>query len=256
STRRTGIATSTGTPRRCAKSAASRCGCASAAPTVPTARSRWWRFRGSCPTARWSDSSAPCSTTKCASRPRRSPRASSLLHRLHRRARRGRRLQRGAAPLLELAAKREERLQRDDERGEHHERAADRARHEHRHVAARKEQRAPEVLLHHRAEHVAQQDRRHLEVESDEHPADEAEYQHLPDLEQAVVGAVDAQRDEEKRGREEEAIWHLEQLHPDADERHVEEHEQDVADPEARDEAPEEVRVLGDELRPGLDALD
>ena len=47
----------------------------------------------------------------------------------------------------------------------------------------------------------------------------------------------------------------LEQLHPQADHRHVENDQQDVADPEARDQAPEDVGVLADELRAGNDAV-
>ena len=47
----------------------------------------------------------------------------------------------------------------------------------------------------------------------------------------------------------------LEQLHPQPDHRHVEDDQQDVADPEARDQAPEDVGVLADQLRAGNDAV-
>jgi len=40
-----------------------------------------------------------------------------------------------------------------------------------------------------------------------------------------------------------------------ADQRHVEQHQQDIADPEAGDQAPEDVGMLGDQLRPRHDAL-
>ena len=143
----------------------------------------------------------------------------------------------------------EENLQQNERYAHGHEAEADRLLEEHRQVAARQQQGAAKILLDQRAQHVAEQDRRDRKLEREEYRAGNAEYQHLVDLEQAVVGAVDADGDEEQRTGKHVAIRHLQHLDPHADQRHVENDEQDIADPEARDQAPEQIGVLADELR-------
>src|SRR5689334_24443834 len=56
---------------------------------------------------------------------------------------------------------------------------ADRPFDEHQDVAARDQHGAPEVLLEARAEHEAEQDRRRVEAEPQQHVAEDADRQHL-----------------------------------------------------------------------------
>ena len=135
-------------------------------------------------------------------------------------------------------------LGRDQQHAQRDEERADRPLDEHPEIAARDQHGAAEVLLEARAEHEAEQDRRRMEAEPQQDIAEDADHERLADLEHVVVGAVDADADEEQRARIEIAVRDRQQLHPDADHRHVEEHQQDVADPEARDQAPEDIRML------------
>ena len=123
-------------------------------------------------------------------------------------------------------------------------------------VAARDQHGAAEILLEPRAEHEAEQDRRGMEAEPEQDVAEQADAHHFADLEEVVVGGIDADADEEHRARVEELVGDRQHLHPDADQRHVEQHQHDVADPEAGDQAPEDVGMLRDQLRSGHDALD
>src|SRR5664279_3250686 len=144
----------------------------------------------------------------------------------------------------------------DDQQHAHEdEERADRVLDEHQDVAARYQHGAAEILLEARPEHEAKQHRRRMEIEQQQYIADDADDDDLADLEHIVVGAVDADADEEHRARIEIFVRDRQQLHPQADHRDVEHHQDDVADPEARDQAPENIRVLADELRAGHDAL-
>src|SRR6202012_2442385 len=107
-----------------------------------------------------------------------------------------------------------------------------------------------------RTEHETEQDRRGVEVEPQQDVADNTDEQGLTDLEHVVIGGIDPDADEEHRARIEVAIGDAQHLHPQADHGHVEDDEQDVADPEARDQAPEDVGMLADQLRSGYDAMD
>ncbi len=95
-----------------------------------------------------------------------------------------------------------------------------------------------------------------MEAQPQQDVAEQADAHHFADLEEVVVGGIDADADEEHRARVEELVGDRQHLHPDADQRHVEQNQHDVADPEAGNETPENVRMLRDQLRSGHDALD
>src|SRR5690606_33625531 len=77
--------------------------------------------------------------------------------------------------------------------------------------------------------------------------------QHLVDVQ---IDREHADADQHDDGRIEDAIGHLDEPDPDVDQRQVEHHEDDVADPEAGDETPEYVGMAGDEVRPRRDPMD
>src|ERR1019366_8689135 len=122
-------------------------------------------------------------------------------------------------------------------------------------IAAGDQQAAPEVFLERRSKHEAEQNWSGVEIETQQDVAYNAYQQGFADLEHVVVGGVDADADEEHRAGIEVAVRNAQKLHPETDHRHVQNDQQDVADPEARDQPPEDVRVLTDELRAGNDAV-
>jgi hypothetical protein len=105
-------------------------------------------------------------------------------------------------------------------------------------------------------EHEAQQQRRGLDLELDEGVADEAEERGHQHVGRRVADRVHADAAEQQDRGIEEAVLHGEQLHPDADQRQVEHHEQEVAHPHAGDHSPEELGLGRHDLRAGLDAVD
>ena len=115
--------------------------------------------------------------------------------------------------------------------------------------AARQDERAPQVLLHQLAEHEAEQHRRRLEAELDQRVADEAEQADEHHVRRQRVDRVDADAAEHQDCRKHQAVRHLQQAHPHADERQVDDEQHQVADPHRGDHAPEQVRVLGHHLR-------
>jgi hypothetical protein len=72
------------------------------------------------------------------------------------------------------------------------------------------------------------------EFECREAGAENAEYRGLDDIEQAVLGAEDADADEADRRRVQQPVRHLQPLGPGADHRNDHDHGWDVADREAR----------------------
>src|SRR5216684_2929622 len=101
-------------------------------------------------------------------------------------------------------------------------------------VAAGDEQGAAEVLLHQPAEHVSEQERSRLEAELEERVADQREDPGQHHVGGRVVHRVDADAGEDEDGRVHQPVRHVEELHPD----------------------PEERQVLGHHQRPGHDAVD
>ena len=165
---------------------------------------------------------------------------------------RDRRQPHGSAPAAGIG----ENLDADEQRARRQKGDADRAVDEDFQAAARQQQGAAQVLLEAGAEHEAQQYRRRVEAELKQDIADDAENQRLADLIEIAVRCVDAQADEENGDRVQVLVGNGQQLHPDPDHGHVEDHQKDVPDPEAGDQAPEDIRVIVDQLRAGLNALD
>ncbi len=158
--------------------------------------------------------------------------------------------------LVALLADRRQDRDDDGERGEREQRRRDRALDEDHRVAARQDHRPAQVLLEQRAEHEAEQQRRRLAAELDEHVADHAEDRDRVDVEGVAVDRVAAERGEDDDRGEQHPVGHGEQPHPEADQRQVQQHQHQVADPHRDDDAPEQLRLVGDDVGAGGDALD
>ena len=79
--------------------------------------------------------------------------------------------------------------------------------------------------------------------------AEHAEDEHEHDLDGGGVQRIHADAAEEQDGRVQQAIGHAQHLHPEADQRQVDDEQHEIADPHAADHAPEQRRLLGDEAR-------
>ena len=132
----------------------------------------------------------------------------------------------------------------------------DRALHEGHETALGKRERLAQLLLHQTTEHEPEQHRRGLQSELDEHVTHEAEERGEVHVRRVVVDRVDADAAEEQDRGEHEAIGHLQEAHPQPDQRQVDDDQQQIADPHRGDHAPEEVGVLEHHLRPWNDAVD
>src|SRR5215510_9742747 len=99
-----------------------------------------------------------------------------------------------------------------DQHGDDDEPETDRPRHEHGRVAARHQHGAPQVLLHHRPEHEAEQHGRRAEAELDPQKAEHAEQRRHVDFIRAVVDAVDADGRERHDGGEQRRYGTLSML--------------------------------------------
>src|SRR5713101_255392 len=154
-----------------------------------------------------------------------------------------------------LAHRRKDRGRQHDQRGPEEARA-DGPLDEGREVAAGDEKGPAEVLLHQPAEHVTEQERSRLEAELEERVADQGEHAGQHHVGGRAVHRVDADAGEDEDGRVHQPVRHVEELHPDPDERQVDDEQHEVAHPHARDHSPEERRVLGHHQRPGHDAVD
>src|SRR5580658_9098076 len=97
-------------------------------------------------------------------------------------------------------------LRADQNHAERDEHGADWALDEDAEIAAGDQHGAAEILLEARSEHKAEQDRGGVEAKAQQHIAEGADGDHFADLEEIVVGGVDADTDEEQRARVEEAI--------------------------------------------------
>jgi hypothetical protein len=122
-------------------------------------------------------------------------------------------------------------------------------------IAARRQHRAPQVLAHQRPR-MKLRSRRRLAAGLDAHIAEQTEDRHQEAVERAVGQAVDTHAAEQQDRRIKPPVRHREQLDPHADQRQVQDHQHQVADPHRGDHAPEQLRPFGHHLRPGRDALD
>ena len=122
-------------------------------------------------------------------------------------------------------------------------------------IALAEEQRLAKMLFDVGAEDQADHQWRELEFHLVEGVADDAGGEQHPDVENAVADAVGADDGQHQQQRNEQVMRNPQQADPDADHRDVQRQQHDIADIGRRDQAPENFRVLGDQQRPGLDAL-
>src|SRR5690554_6764793 len=111
------------------------------------------------------------------------------------------------------------------------------------------------MLFHHWPENEAEQQWRGGELDDAHGIADHAEDQHHHHVKDAVVDGVDADADEHDDGGIEDVIRDGEHPDPDPDQRHVQDDQQDVADPEAHHQPPEHLGTFHDHARAGRDAV-
>ena len=107
------------------------------------------------------------------------------------------------------------------------------------------------MLLEHRPEHEAEQERGGLAPEFHQDVAEQAERRDREQIEGIAVDAVDPDRAEGEDRREQYVVRDAQHPHPDADEREIEDDEQQVADPHRHDDAPEQGRLVRGDVWPG-----
>jgi hypothetical protein len=100
-----------------------------------------------------------------------------------------------------------------------------------------------------------EEERRWFEAVHAQNVAECAEAGAEQQIERAMIRRIRADAREHDRGRVEKAIRNQEQSAPDADERQVDHEQHEVANPHARDEPPEERRLLRDDAGSGLNAV-
>ena len=110
-------------------------------------------------------------------------------------------------------------------------------------TAAREQQRASQILFHHRPENEAENERRCLASKLDKEVAEKPEDNRHPDIEDVVIDRIRADHAERDDRGEEPAVRHLEEPHPDIDHRKIQDDQHQVADPHGDNEPPEEARV-------------
>src|SRR3546814_12461637 len=104
-------------------------------------------------------------------------------------------------------------------------------------IAAVDQHGTTEILLDHRPQDEADEDRRELEAQQTQDIADQPEQQDDADNEGAGANAVDADAEQANDGRVENAIGDLQTPDPPGDHRDVEEQQQEGADTGAGGEA-------------------
>src|SRR5690606_19540196 len=97
-------------------------------------------------------------------------------------------------------------------------------------------------------ENQSEQQRRTFTFEFAPQIADHTEYGHDVNIKHVVVQRIHADRAEQDNGREQDAVGYLEQFDPQADERQVQNHQHQVADPHGSDQTPEQFGVAGHDL--------
>ena len=122
--------------------------------------------------------------------------------------------------------------------------------------AVRHDQRLAQRHLEDRRDHEPEHQRRRIEAEFLQRIADHAEDQHDPHVDDRVVHLVDADHAEHDDQRIEIGVGDPQQVHEHADQRQVEQEQHQVADIHRRDEAPEHVGMVVDQVRPRRHAVD
>ncbi len=132
----------------------------------------------------------------------------------------------------------------------------DRPLHEDVELPARQQQALPQRFLHHGPQDEGQQERARLEGELAQDVAQQPEARHDDDLGRVVLDREDPDRADHDHQRRQEGVGHAQQLHPQADQRQVEDEQHHVADVHRGDHPPEDLRVLRDQKGARLHALD
>src|SRR5918994_7100844 len=165
-----------------------------------------------------------------------------------------------AAALWSLApeARDQGRQVREQERheGEQEDGQRERPGHEDREVSLAYGERPPELRLHQRAQDHTEYYRPHREVVPAHEEAQDTYGVHHQEVDGAVREAVDTERGEDEDAGVEEGFWDLQQLHPDPDERQVQDQQHHVADVETSYQSPYEVRGVLEEQRARLQVED
>ncbi len=122
-------------------------------------------------------------------------------------------------------------------------------------IALGNHQRKAEVVLHHGADDEGQNQRGHLKLKFAGQVPEDPEADHQGYLHLAVIQAEDPDQAEEQDEGEKDGIGNFQNLHPETDEREVQDEEHDISQVHAHDRAPEEVGVFGNEHGARLDAV-
>ena len=120
---------------------------------------------------------------------------------------------------------------------------ADRPLQERHRIAARYDHRATQMILKQRPEHEAKQKRRRLAVELDQHVADQAEYGDSVDVEGVEIDGKGADAGERDDGGKQHPVGNRQKLHPEADQRQVEQHQEKSCRSTSRRSAPRTARA-------------
>ena len=132
--------------------------------------------------------------------------------------------------------------------------ARERVGEEHGPVALADRQRAAELRLGERPEDQTDDAGRHGHAQHAHAEADHADQVEQDQVDDVVVQRVGAERREHQDAGIELRPRDGQHLHPQADQRQVEQEQHDVADVEARDQAPDQVRLGGEQQRSRLQA--
>src|SRR5919107_5460644 len=159
---------------------------------------------------------------------------------------------------LATEARDQGRYVREEERHESEQQDCQRERrgHEARRAPLAYGERPPELRLHQGAEDYAEYHRPHREVVPAHKEAQDTYGVHDQEVYSAVGDAIDAQSGENQNAGIEEGPGNLQHLHPDPDQWKVQDQQHDVADVEAGDQGPDEIRGVLEEQGPWLQIED
>ena len=146
--------------------------------------------------------------------------------------------------------------QADQDRARREERRGHRSLDEDHSAIGRHDERLAQRLLEQGREHEGDHERGEVVLEFAQHVARDAEAEHHPEVEHVLVRRVGADNGEQQHDGKQHPVGHAQELHPESDEREVQQQQEDVPHVHACDDAPEEIGPLGHEERSGLDALD
>ena len=131
----------------------------------------------------------------------------------------------------------------------------DRALHQHQRIAEADLQRAAQLAFGDRPEDQADHHRRDRVVVAPHQEAEHAEARQHGELDHRGLGRDRAHGGEDQDAGIEPRLRDREQPHPQADQRQVEHQQHHVGDEQARDQPPDQIGLLGEQQRPGIEAV-